>query len=59
MVRTAPRGRSWLIREQMNRVVTTVATIAHAVLKKSKPSPTHRSTVRVRRKTTTPTPHAT
>jgi hypothetical protein len=59
MVRTAPRGRSWLIREQMNRVITIVATIAHAVLKKSKPSPIHRSTVKETRKTTTPTPHAT
>jgi hypothetical protein len=43
----------------MNRVITIVATIAHAVLKKSKPSPTHRSMVNEKRKTTTPTPHAT
>ncbi|WP_043718969.1 hypothetical protein [Kutzneria sp. 744] len=59
MVITAPRGRSWLIREPTSRVMTTVITSAHATLKKPKPIPIRRSTVRVRKNTARPMPQET
>jgi hypothetical protein len=59
MVNTAPSGRSWLIREQMSLVSTTVAITAHATVKKPNPKPTARSPVRTSTNTRMPTPQAT
>jgi len=55
---TAESGRSWLIFAQMTRVNTIVTTMPQAIDQKSE-IPIRRSTVNTRRKTTTPTPHAT
>jgi hypothetical protein len=59
MVNTAPSGRSWLIRDPMNLVSTTVMISAHATVKKPKLKPTARSPVRTSRNTRIPTPHET
>ena len=59
MVSTAINGRSWLIREQMNLVSTTVMTRPHAMVKKPKPKPTARWTLNTTKNTRMPTPQAT
>jgi hypothetical protein len=59
MVRTAPRGRSWLIFEVINLVITIVPMKAHAVEKKPNEMPIIRSTVSATRKIGIPTAHAT
>jgi hypothetical protein len=58
-VNTAPSGRSWLIREQISRVSTIVATNAHAKVKKPTLKPMNRSTARDSTNTRIPTPQAT
>jgi hypothetical protein len=59
MVSTAVSGRSWLIREQMNLVSTTVMTRPQAIVKKPNPKPMARWMLNTMKKTRMPTPHAT
>ncbi|AUI63731.1 hypothetical protein BKN51_39980 [Amycolatopsis sp. BJA-103] len=56
---TAPSGRSWLILDVINLVITIVATKAQAVEKNPKLQPAHRSAVSTSKKTGIPTSHAT
>jgi hypothetical protein len=59
MVRTAPRGRSWLILAVINRVITIVPMKPQAVEKKPKDTPIDRSTVNATRKIGIPIAQAT